>query len=282
MSESPPPMRSVSSRHAISVLIVTAGILWNLVALTRAAALKDHGALLPSMEIGIWMGVAHAQVMLAAGYVAWGQWNVAVRAGLFSLVLVASSVFASAFPGFFNARLHLTIFLCIALGIATPLSCIRVLGLHLADAESAPSMQRPGQFTIWQILSLMAAVAILLTLSRWAVVPGGASKWWSVFATWLVPQSAIGLTCLILPFVFKRWWWSACITAVGSLVLGLWYLDLSDNLLQLLFAMTQWFLVVGCCGVLRLAGYRLAWRSSPTSNQPTSSSPPHTTAHPGT
>lgn len=278
MSESPPPAPSDSSRHAISVLIVTAAILWNLVAFTRAAALQSPGAFLSDAETCVWVAAGYAQVMLAAGYLAWGRWNVALRAALIVLVLFASSAVRAAFVGA-DIRLYLTIYSSIMLGIAVPLSCIRFLGLHVVHPEQSPLAQRRGQFTLRQILSLTAAVAILLTLSRWLVPDDILNR---RTANWLAPVSAFGIVCLAAPLAFHRWWWSALTTAVAALALAYWMSEISGNRHIVEFVITQWILVSGCSGVIRLAGYRFTWQSQPTMNQSTSSAPPHTTAHPDT
>jgi len=279
MSEPHSSAQSDFSRHAISVLIVTAAILWNVVAATRAPALQSPDALLPGPERDVWIGVAYAQVMLAAAYLAWGRWNIAIRASVLSIVLIASSILVAAILGFYG-QVYLWVFLGVTLGIAVPLGCVRLLGLQLVHPDLSPSEQRLRQFTIWQLLSLMTAVAILLTLSRWAIIPGDVPTW-RIFTTWLLPQSAIGIACLTLPLFLKRWRSAACITGAVSVLHGLGYLSMSGNYRFLWLAMIQWFFVVGCCGLIRLAGYRLAWQLVPT-NQPISSAPPHTTAHPGT
>ena len=278
MSESTTPIRPESSRHAISVLIVTAAILWNLVALTRATALRPSGAFLPEPEVVVWAAGAYAQVMLAAGYLAWGRWNVAIRAALVLLVLIASSAIVNAFLGT-DFRAYVTFFSSIVLGIALPLSGVRFCGLHLIHPEQSPPAQRRGQFSLWKILSLTAAVAILLTLSRWTVP----DVWsWQFAVNWLIPNCMFGIVCLAAPLAVHRWWWSASMTAVASVAMACWYLVMTGNRQLVVFVVTQWILVSGCSGVIRLVGYRLTWQSNATPYRTTASAPPHTTARPGT
>jgi hypothetical protein len=250
MSEPASLERSDSSRHAISVLIVTAAILWNLVVLTRAHAadMQWHHT-----ELRILLGIIFAQVTLGAGYFALGRWNLFWRACVLLVAVTASSLLTAALLAN-RPRLYLSAHLATGLLTALPLYGMRCFGLRLTHSE-LPTSKRKIQFSLLDGLSLMTAVAVVAGVSRWAESPPGMLR---EALDWGLVGTVTGLISLMFPLLFPQWWHGAASAlAVSALVIGTLVLLHDLNITWFLVAAAQWLLVTTCCVILRLAGYRL-------------------------
>lgn len=268
MSESLPPAHSTSSRHAISVLIATAAILWNLVAITRGST---AGLQWNDYEMFVWRGYASAQVAVAGAYLAWGRWNMAIRAIVLVAAVLASCVISTALIAY-PPRIFLAVYLLTAVATAVPLYVLRLAGLHLTHPDD-PSAKLRRQYTLWDAFSLTTTVAILLGVMRWVDLPRNGI--WEIVVL-AATGSSKGVICVIIPLMFQAQWRAAMIAVVATLT-AIW---ITSPFWPMTATMTHCIVVLATVWLLRLTGYRLVRSTSiSTCDSP---APPHTTARPDT
>ncbi|HUE72399.1 MAG TPA: hypothetical protein VMP01_16055, partial [Pirellulaceae bacterium] len=250
MPETAATSRPDSSRHAISVLIVTAAVLWNLVILARASS-QDFQWM--NAEMRILMGVVFGQVTLGAAYFGLGRWNIAWRMMVLLAAVVASSFLTAAMLAD-RPRLYLAAHLSTAIVTAFILYGCRCFGLQLTHSDF-PAEQFRRQFTLLDALSLMTAVALVAGAFRWTEWPTGLLResW-----DWIFIGSTTGLPSLMFPLLFPKSWLGtlASIAAVALSVGIIVWLDQIQST-WFLIAMSQCLLVCAVSSVLRIAGYRL-------------------------
>jgi hypothetical protein len=251
--------RFSSFRHAISLLILAAAILSNLVILTRAST-RDFTWSDP--ELRLLLGVVFAQVTLGASYFAWGRWNVALRACILIGTTFASAALTSALLAP-RPRLYLSVHLTAGVLTAGTMYAIRIAGAWLAHAEY--DNDRPRQFSLLDVLSLVTAAALLTAATRcteWPSILLGEALRWTLVAV------ATGLPSFVFPLITPKWWQGALVAfliTAAFLAFLIWQRDVDEW--YLLLALAQYAVVVLCCSLLRLAGYELRdpWLSrSPT------------------
>jgi hypothetical protein len=252
MSEQLPASRSDSSHHAISVLIVTAAILWNLAALTFALQKSFDWR---ANEVAALLGLAFAQTGLAASYFAWGRVNVAVRAGVLLAAVFASWRIAKAAVDETGLDWY-TIHFVTALATAAPLTISRLSGTRLFFGEET-SAQRPTvrQFRIWDVLSWTTAIAMLTAASRWTAF-GQVTNLQLLLLT--LVQAVMFSFCIVAPLGFRRMWLGVVVSLGISGLFGLGFATHASDVSPLLKMFGVEFMIISACVVLlRVAGYRL-------------------------
>ncbi|HUE74922.1 MAG TPA: hypothetical protein VMP01_28910, partial [Pirellulaceae bacterium] len=252
MPETAATSRPDSSRHVISVLIVTAAILWNVAALTFAS---QKGFDWQSNEVAALLGLAFAQTGLAAGYFAWGRLNVVVRTGVLLAAIFASwriAKLAADEPGLD----WFTIQFITALATVTPLTISRLSGTRLLFGdETLDHVRTVRQFRIWDVLSWTTAIAMLAGASRWMAI-GQTTNLQLLLLTLI--EAVMICFCMVAPLGFKRMWLGV-IAALGISVLfgaGFAMHARDPNPLLKMFV-TEFIVITACVMVLRVGGYRL-------------------------
>jgi hypothetical protein len=227
MSDSPPLVRPDSSRHAISVLIVTAAILWNVAALARVHYAPTSWREFPSQFV---FALAFGQIGLAAGYVVWGRLNLAVRIALLLAVAVASSRLTALADRSGATTGWLAIHLAMALISIAALSMSRLGGLSLVHPDLRQSLPRRWQFSLLSLVSVMTSVALVAAVWRWATLPWSESSqtWWAI-AHILAAETAITCICLIVPLAAGAWWKGAGIAIAGTFAITFTFFWLSQS-----------------------------------------------------
>ena len=221
-------------------------------------ALRMADAQWPATPAIIAMGIAFAQISLAAIVLVLCASSLAVR-GLIALLLYAGS----AFLAFRSVRGDgiggwLAIMLMGFGVISAPLVIARLAGMAILPDASTAAVRGSRQYTIWGLLVLTTLVAVLLGIGRQLRFPWGELRQIGLFSV------AIAIIpCTLAPLALSRVPWPATLIAGAVLCPAIGaMLSFTDfppyQPLQLAgMCLVQGAVIVASCLVVRIAGYRL-------------------------
>ena len=223
-------------------------------------------------------GIIHAQIAVLAAWAAWSQMTVALRVPLALLgSLLAGFVLLAAFPGpryFRMETIVVTLATALLLSVLVQGMCwgARIFGIEWQDADRGEiPRKRTVQFHLWELLALMAAIAVLLGSLRLVWPSDATFDWQSVSEDNIILSSILLLGNLLLAntvitvyHVRRGWLTNLAITlGIAALITLLEYFSVLRLARVRSIFMFLWMngLYLGwllmSLGMIRLAGYRL-------------------------
>ncbi len=244
-------------------LLVAATILGDLALML--AMLLD-GRYWPTVPGVTAMGLAFAQIALAAAWLSWGRRpGIFIRFVALLAVVGVGGVLCSAAADGVDAE-GVSMWFCLLLVytafVTTPLAVGRMFGIALVlrDASATRDLlsKRRWQFSLWQILSLTTAVAVLVGILRLQVFPSDEVLELILFCAAMAVAAHISLWSVL---GLRRVLLGACLAVVVSVPIGA-ALPLTgfapDDVSQLAAmsgVMGLWIAISGAA--VRHSGYRL-------------------------
>jgi hypothetical protein len=238
---------------ALASTLLAQSLIWPII-------LRMYDASWPAASAIAAMGIAFAQLGLAAVLVILGTGSLAIR-GLIAVLLY----FGAAFLAFRAVRGEgisgwLAIMLLVIGVICAPLVIARLSGVAIVPAVTGPPARGSRQYTIWGLLVLTTVVAVLLGIGRHLRFP-----WVELGAIAVFGVVVAVIPGILAPLALSRLPWPTSIIAgasicpaAGALLTFTGFPPPRQPIELAAMCLIQGAVIVAACLVARASGYRLS------------------------